>query len=512
MDVQSPLSSRVFDVRVHNGLTEPTDPWMGDVSLGDMLGASLVTYDQHIVPAHEAQPLEPKAVYVQYHSIDPVTHRAAPVVVPAQMSLDVFADPSMFWVPVEEEEPVEEEPEEEEEEDRRKLRSSIKGDPILMRAKPAPPPDPYFAPLRHETLNAQRVRVSRAVEGSGTMSSFLKASGKDKYCRSRLREIDQILKQTLPYEPSEGGSAMKARSLPSPRRTPRAADRDGTGPLVAQMAMHIQRMPQFHKGRVVQPCDDFGPGGDPADGEGHHGGGVAGESHRGSLLAAERPEAGAAGLGEDALDRFQSRHSSVAQSAADPSGGADGGETKHALGSLPSLKAGAKVKLRDLDPHLDISRAVPTQQMHSNWPDGLKRQVARHFYGMSHGQILEEEEKERLRGHRSRGTLINGKEGGAEDLADNAGNDQVAAATAPSIAGSTQGLSQSPRRPGRRGVGGGAMVAHGLEIRLKNSDRAERVVVGRHTERSRGKEEGAVRPCMLLGQQAASPKKLSMKY
>lgn len=506
-------------------MTEPADPWMGDVSLGDMLGASLVTYDRHIVPAHEAQPLEPKAVYVQYHSVDPVTHHAAPVVVPAQMSLDVFADPSMFWVPVEEEEPVEEEPEEEEEEDRRKLRSSIKGDPILMRAKPAPPPDPYFAPLRHETLSAQRVRVSRAVEGSGTMSSFLKASGKDKYCRSRLREIDQILKQTLPYEPSVGESARKARSLPSPRlggaRTPRASNYDDTGPLVAQMAMHIQRMPQFHKGRAVQPCDDFGPGGDaakPGAGEGHHEGGVAGDSHRGSLMAAEKPEAGAAGLGEDALDRFQSRHSSMAHSAFDPAVGAGGGETKHALGSLPSLKAGAKVKLRDLDPHLDISHAVPTQQMHSNWPDGLKRQVARHFYGMSHAQILEEEEKERLRDHRSRGTLINGKEGGAEDLADGAANDQVAAATAPSpamstaAAGSTQGLSQSPRRPGRRGVGGGAMVAHGLEIRLKNSDRAERVVVGRHTERTRGKEEGAVRPCMLLGQQAASPKKLSMKY
>merc|ERR1719461_422172 len=68
----------------------------------------------------------------------------------------------MFWVPEEEEEVVEEELEEEEEEDRRKLRSSIKGDPILLRAKPAPPPEPYLAPLRYEAICTEALRTHSA--------------------------------------------------------------------------------------------------------------------------------------------------------------------------------------------------------------------------------------------------------------------------------------------------------------------------------------------------------------
>merc|ERR1712096_95543 len=56
-----------------------------------------------------------------------------------------------------------------------------------------------------------------------------------------------------------------------------------------------------------------------------------------------------------------------------------------------------KQKLRDLDPHINISETVPTQRLHSNWPDGQRRQLARHFYGLTPAQILEEEEKERLR-------------------------------------------------------------------------------------------------------------------
>merc|ERR1719217_1089119 len=76
-------------------------------------------------------------------------------------------------------------------------------------------------------------------------------------------------------------------------------------------------------------------------------------------------------------------------------------------------------KLRDLDPHIDISASVPTQRLHSNWPDGQRRQLARHFYGLSPAQILEEEEKERLRARRAvqRKDTKDEEAGGDEDTA-----------------------------------------------------------------------------------------------
>merc|ERR1712217_147445 len=95
-------------------------------------------------------------------------------------------------------------------------------------------------------------------------------------------------------------------------------------------------------------------------------------------------------------------------------------------GRLPGVRtSGGKVKLRDLDPHLEVLEArPPSQQLHGNWPDGLKRQVVRHFYGMTPEQIRNEELKERLRHHKQRATL---KDIGLEDLADATGEQGAAA-------------------------------------------------------------------------------------
>merc|ERR1719482_1621700 len=123
----------------------------------DILGASLITYDQHIdIPSATSgtspylqeipQALQPKAVHVQYQSHDPVTGDLSRVVVPATMSLDVFADPNWFGPQQEEEKEEEKTEDNNQKEDAQKMKMSITGDPILMRAKPAPPPDPYFPP------------------------------------------------------------------------------------------------------------------------------------------------------------------------------------------------------------------------------------------------------------------------------------------------------------------------------------------------------------------------------
>merc|ERR1719359_794774 len=110
----------------------------------------------------------------------------------------------------------------------------------------------------------------RTVTSQGTMSSFLKASGKDKYSKSRLNELDQILKtaecgETDPLSPAHpglgwssprsrpgtrGGGPRPVRSNPGSGSSPRS-DADSAA-LAASMAMYIQRMPQFHKGKQAR--------------------------------------------------------------------------------------------------------------------------------------------------------------------------------------------------------------------------------------------------------------------
>jgi len=204
---------------------------------------------------------------------------------------------------------------------------------------------------------------------------------------------------------------------------------------------------------------------------------------------------------------------------------------------------GGKVALRDLDPHLDPSEySLPTQRLHSNWPDGLKRQIARHFYGMTHAQILAEEERERLRDHQRRRSGAF-KDGGTEGSAEGGEEPATVVGAATSSVATPQGTTggdksgappvvatdhrmggqHQPAAPRSMAEGSGGraaprssidVMAHGIEIRIANSDRPSvRAVVGRHTQRIRRRqEESAARPCMLLDKLHAERKRLSVKF
>lgn len=629
----------VLDVRVQEQRppAEPTEPWQTSVSLQDLLGGSLVTYDEYINPLQD-DPIQPKAIYVRYNSFDPVTTEPAQLVVPAEMTLDCYADPWMFWEPVEEEEQVEEKSDGEEVEDRRKLRSNIRGDPILKRAKPPQPPEPYAVPFRYEGICNEALRsqsvpsspatwrrakqvpilrqagagahrdasgaiitststdeqhepstareasaswdktggwgphdastdrrfFSRSVEATSTMSSYLKSSGRDKYSRSRLREIDRISSRQVvlrelmdPQDPFVTALRAGASSLPpgdslvarQDRRLNGQEREAGRQELTSQVAVHLQRMPRFHRyGHALQQEDaeSIQPEGSSAaddddDLETAEAVDEASEAipgvHRQSK-ARRQPQETNGGRGSRASDEglFETGGSTVRR-------GKDGsrllsGTLRRQTRSHGSRNStSGKVALRDLDPHLDPSEySLPTQRLHSNWPDGLKRQIARHFYGMTHAQILAEEERERLRDHQRRRSGAF-KDGGTEGSADGGEEPGTVVGAATSSAATPQGttggdklgappvVATDHRIPTTRsmteGSGGRAaprssidVMAHGIEIRIPNSDRpGVRAVVGRHTQRiHRRQEESAARPCMLLDKLHAERKRLSMKF
>lgn len=482
--------SEVFDVRIGGASAEDAGFWHGDVSLRDMLGGSLVTYEEHMVPAvgEEGLPMQPKVVYVQCQGVDPVTSEPALVIVPAQLSLDVYADSRWNWSPGEEEEEQGEEEAEEEtkDDDRRKLKSSIKGDPILLRAKPAPPPDPHFAPLRAEAMHCTnllsndfasprsqtappRGKSRKGVaESSATMSSFLKSSGKDKFSRSRLTEIDKILDQTVPRHETED---VLDKLLPEMAglHTLDAVAQGDPRKLAVHMAMHIKQMPKYQSASARSV--DLGIDDDGGD-------------FSKSAMSTEQ-------VTTSEVERKVSKLSTVSSA-----------QRSRRDAQIPGVKATPRAKLKDLDPHVSLAGIAPSQRLHSNWPDGLKRQVARHYYDMSPGQILDEEEKERLRDYQSRASR---KETGTGDMSEvdplaTGGSTQSSAKSRSPFLMLTKG---SPERLARerqlkRSTAGMGKVAHGLEIRIKNTERAGRFVVGRHTERARGREEAAARPTMLL--------------
>eukprot|EP00746_Dinoflagellata_sp_MGD_P167214 gnl/MRDRNA2_/MRDRNA2_97658_c0_seq1.p1 gnl/MRDRNA2_/MRDRNA2_97658_c0~~gnl/MRDRNA2_/MRDRNA2_97658_c0_seq1.p1 ORF type:complete len:516 (-),score=131.08 gnl/MRDRNA2_/MRDRNA2_97658_c0_seq1:117-1664(-) len=492
------LEGTSFDVRVKELMTH-------DVALRDILGSELVTFDHH-VDIDPMQPLQPKAVYVQYQALDPVSRQPTNVIVPANMSLDVYVDPNLFGYSMEVEEEVEEEQEQGEEEDRRKLRSSIRGDPILSRAQPAPPPDPYFAPLRHETLNAPAFHGGP--HAKGTMSSFLKASGKDKYCRSRLDEIDKMLKQTVEkarkeggedekgeeeMSPTAGGSPMSARAKKSPKGKGQGSSLLSSSlgsrqqrskveieALAAEMVTHIQNMPVFDAGNKVNK-----------------------RSGRKKESTDETAEDCAGEIGEE--NGASSDSPKVLKSPVAPSSP----RKPPKVGMSPLAKKGQAI-LRDLDPHIDVksSSAAPTQRLHSNWPFEPRRQLARHFYGMSPARILEEEEKERT-AHTEKNDKPAGAEAEDDENYPEEGRDDSPEAS----------QAQAGRKPRRqhlvRGLNtytqdaeGGA-VAHRLEIRIRNTEKTQRVVVG---QRTAGPAQAGVRQCQMLDENQAHPRVLSRKF
>jgi len=598
----------------------PAEHWMGTVRLDDILGADLITFDKYLDQTSGAGPIEPKAVFVRYDTLDPVTRQTTPVVIQAQLTLELLADIGLLNQMMEGEEEEEEEEEEtleEEIEDRRKMFSSIKGDPILLRAKGAPKPEPYCAPVRYETMCTEAMRshslpsspgerrarhvpplgqlegetvgsdprtaagatdgsfdpvrglrsarltarrplasplaraygnmqspkaaaqrdgegrfFSRCVESTATMSSFQKASGRDKFCPVRLRELDRILLRSAGGSGSARWTTEDSSSSPRP---PRGRGCRGEG-LEAQVAAHIQRIPHVHRSAASLTADSASTvswGDNASDaGEGSAAGGTAAEDVAESGQPAIRgqhprkmPAGSASRVSDAAIKSSQAEAAYDGMMAVPPDDEVkqqrressarrqrrDSQRRDAAVRPLGRSTPSATVRLRDLDPHLDTSDAVPTQHLHSNWPDGLKRKVARHFYGMTHAQICAEQRRERMRDQRRSET----KESTPEDLSETAaagetGDEREHRLGTRRVSEATVG---SRRAREILTSGSPAIMEHGLEIRIRGSDRPSvRVVVSRNTPRVRRKDESAARQTLLLDKLNAERKMLSRKY
>jgi len=431
---------------------------------------------------------------------------------------------------------------------------------------------------------------SRSVEHSGTMSSFLKARGKDKYSRSRLREIDVLLNQALPREAPEdmlrlapanpgvphaniigscadeqssshvrelaaaleastdiaggsssssaapapadgrllGGRGLGPGGLLSPPPSRRGA-REAEAAMAAQMAVYVQRIPQFHKSRAKKATAEADASMQDSEQLSRAASPCAGSLDRAPATEGNVPEqaeeTAAAATAHPQLPRMVSS-GGASSFGGDCSPSRRNERRGNAVASGRSRAAVfKKKKIRDLDPHLDIHKNVPTQRMHGNWPDSLKRQIAMHFYQMTPARILEEEEKERLweeQQHRHR-------KAAAEDAADEnadqdedgglqrlSSSDAPSAIAVPLVPSTSFSAGASPKQVAQRNAlertlargAEGGFVAHGLEVRIRNGPWSERVVVGRHTAVPRG----ARRPCQLLTKLQTEKKKLSVKY
>mmetsp|Transcript_26569 Transcript_26569/g.76570 ORF Transcript_26569/g.76570 Transcript_26569/m.76570 type:complete len:620 (+) Transcript_26569:327-2186(+) len=528
-----------------------------DVSMSDIPGSVVVTYDRHIEV--KAEHGEPKALFLKYKSMDPVTHLPADMIVPAELCLDVYVDPNLFAGPPVEEEESEEVVEDKKEDDRRKLKSSIRGDPILLRAGNAPAPEPYLSSTIQDPQHGSQLRipgrfgvgglgdggtsprghVKGSAEGCGTVSSFLKSAGRGKYVRPRLNDIDSIVDQAhltatasmhLPGavvedEPSQlGGSICRGFGA--------AVDAgDDARTLAAHVALHLRRMPPLHAAARVPSASSASrrrqgsaaaseAGGSPrrfdssADVDG-----ADSESGGGAAAAGGAAENADHGEGARKLGRRCSAVS-VTSAAAGPTGtviglrtigvgslGDSTGSGKRSnMASRRSLSGGAggsarvgmrmqKVKLRDMDPHISVpaSRA-PTQRLHCNWPDGLKRSIARHFYGLSPAKILEEEERERLKeqrpASRSKESAIP-EHTSEEEVGEDGATPSELATTQPYDASRRNSKAGwlEPVRPGaeellaqerrmERSIACVGKVPHGLQVRF-HANRPGRFVVGR---------------------------------
>mmetsp|Transcript_65418 Transcript_65418/g.121999 ORF Transcript_65418/g.121999 Transcript_65418/m.121999 type:complete len:618 (-) Transcript_65418:43-1896(-) len=568
-------TSPTIDVRVGNDplWTDYNLSDLGSISLREILGGELVTFGEHIGPPLDTiTPIPPKAVYVQCQQADPVTGHMVPLVVPAQLCLDVFLDGSSgAAVPENEHANMSIEGPPEEQSDRRKLRSSIKGDPILMRSKPARPPEPYIAaasqegqslqapatrlhPQRpatvaaadewgvsersYDRLDAEDSRTSwqhdpdqpalaaddgerleggsqgsqsedvqrrtgpsgRLVEHKSTVSSFIKAGGRDRYCRPRLREIDSILER-VSAEPRTDAAGY-----------PAAAASQDPGRMIAQLAAQMPRFPQFHESRTARRRRAYEQQPDEVARQGslQFNAVVHSRASSGERLSQE--------VSGTALMEGQSS-SSIPLASERPMDGerAEAGDSQLRTPRKQDRKNGqshgrgsATPKLRMIDPHLPAA-GLPTQRLHANWPFGIKREIARHFYGMTAEEVAAEEEHERQVEEgklnakawtRQTSSLHSKEESGFQE-------DEVFPDGKAGSANEKKRRKQAAKRLGHTSRHGpqNNYVAHRLEVRVRNIDRPERFVVAKCTPRLKSKKEAMCRqmehPCLELAQAAA---------
>eukprot|EP00933_Yihiella_yeosuensis_P044222 TRINITY_DN39328_c0_g1_i1.p1 TRINITY_DN39328_c0_g1~~TRINITY_DN39328_c0_g1_i1.p1 ORF type:complete len:614 (+),score=95.97 TRINITY_DN39328_c0_g1_i1:81-1844(+) len=553
-----------FDVRVseppsfENTLSSQIVPSLvaSGIDLSQLTGASLVTFDHH-VPSYplEEEGWDPKAIYIQYKTLDPVTRESASVIVPAQLNLDTYMDPNFEWAPREPVEPEEVEPEESvgstDEQARRKLFASSRGDPILLRAPIPASPEPYLAPLRGEMVINKSTypgtRRPQSVESASTMSSFGRSRGRDKFTRPRLGDLDAQLGRVLgksPKHSKQGGARLLKAWAPKEenrkempdgldailsqgaksKTSMRAHKRTGNTGLAAKVGLHVFQMPRNAAPGVEDSSEKpeaSKDGTDAADGAG--GSAADGAEDQDSEL--RKPGEPAAALRKRPGTPPPTKSTSQPRRPGTPppskAGGSSDPEKRFSkfanesvlLTHRSKIRSPQKVRpLRRLDPHIspaDIAKTTPTQRLFNNWPDSLKQQVARQFYVMSPEQMMAEEEAVGSLKHADEQIPTLSLEQDAEESA----SPDVSPAspgrtpqkgtttTAPESVNKPPGHHCPWRGPGSVQPGRDA-VAHRIEVRF--SGRGERQVVGRFATTKPSREESAARQTILLSKLEAA--------
>jgi len=331
---------------------------------------NLVTFPPHLTD------FDTTSLYCQLAFRDPVSGHPQRLVVPAELSVDVTLHGGAAVEAYEEDEEDEEEEVEEETKEEvaygKRGAVSLRGDPILGRANPPPPPDPYLSPGRPELM-----KYHVTARDKSTVSSFLKACGRDKYTSSRMSEIDKMIASVI-RSPAAQDSASPRRSASSKSGSSRSARGGGKrpGPHPGDWVEPTRRYTVnpdtlFHQLPREVPVYDTpwrrAPKQDPSSKDGEE---AAGKE------AGDKPPRSPRGRGKPSPRR---RH-------------------------IPTPM---------LDPHLLGLEYMPSQRLHKNWPVDLQRKLAVSFYGRTAEQLKADEEGERQQ-EREAARLAKAREKGEE--------------------------------------------------------------------------------------------------
>lgn len=517
---------------------------ISSLDFSDILGASLVTFDRHIpVDAEQAEELDPRGIYIKYQTLDPVTKQPAPLVIPGEFSLDAYLPfDGSFQIPLQQDESPDEVIEEDmasSTQGRRKIRlfSSVKGDPILLRAPTTGSPEAYFSPHLNEGGNwagmcpghASRQRPAHA---NHTLCSFTRAGGRDKFTSPRLAELDSILKAR---------QRAKDGSKPSKRPAPTSVKFGPTQALALSARVAASLVSGIDVTSAVAEATQLENAPPPP----RRNSAVGSRLRAGTKLESDTPVEGA---GHGTVDDDENPNETKVPAAGKPTADLFGRQASWASateeddqvlnGSLVSYELVKKsqpkkrtepkdLRLRLVDPHLSesaISSAVPKQRLYSNWPEALKKQVARNYYGLR-SEHLPQEDTQVAKRERKNTLRMDDTASSATDAiaAEESQYSSKSVRIQQGISGHTIKTAFRPSTPIREKDSSSASSAtsariprlsprvawtprpgfyshpssrpvHGLEIRISGK---ERVVVGRFSNTKTSQEESATRQTAL---------------
>lgn len=511
------------------------------LNFSDILGASLVTFERHIpVDAEQVEELDPRGIYIKYQTLDPVTKQPAPLVIPGEFSLDAYLPfDGSYQIPMQQEDSPDEVIEEDtasSTQGRRKIRlfSSVKGDPILLRAPTTGSPEAYFSPRRNEGSNWAEMRPGQAsrqrpVHANHTLCSFTRAAGRDKFTSPRLAELDSILKacqgakdgskpaskRPAPTTVKFGYCRKQALALSARVAASLVSGIDNTAAVVEATPLE-DAPPQPRRSLAVSQRRSLAVGREsdtPLEGAGHG--------------TSEDDETKVSVAGKLTADLFARQTSWVSATEEDDQAlNGSLASYEHVQQSRPKKKTEPKdLRLRLVDPHLSesaVSSAVPKQRLYSNWPEALKKQVARNYYGLR-SEHLPREDAQVAKSERKTTPRMDTASSATDAIATEESqysSKSVRIQQGIGISGHTSKTAFRPSTPIREKDSSSASSAtsvkiprpspraawnprpgfnshpssrpvHGLEIRISGK---ERVVVGRFSNTKPSREESASRP------------------